>query len=758
MRRIFLFLFTTSVLPAAAFAQQQPEATGADAADEATEIIVFGRGETRQVQEVSGEDLKKLAAGTSPLKAVAQLPSVNFQSADAFGNYEWSQRITIRGFNQQQLGFTLDGIPLGDFSYGNNNGLHISRAISPENIGTIRVTQGAGALGTQSTNNLGGTLEFQSRNPSTETEIAMEGTYGEDNTIRAFTRIDSGGEAIRGYVSYAYLGMDKWKGFGKQVHHMVNGKVVAPLGGDAQLTATASYSDRREQDYQDLTLEMIRRLGYRADNISDNFPLAVRLAQIGANRGNTGAPITNPAAGTVFPAPYTSVDDAYFDASGLRKDTLASLKFETPINEQLSFDMTGYYHKNKGQGIWFTPYVATPGGAPLSVRTTEYDIKRGGLFGSLTYETDNNQLELGAWYETNDFTQARRFYGLTSLTTPSRSARKFQTNPFFTQWLINFDTKTFQYFVQDRLELGDLTISLGWKGYKVTNRSTPKIAGGLASGKIGVKDWFQPSAGLVYKIDDRTELFAGFAQSTRAYPSSATSGPFATTQAGFDALKLKPEESDTYELGVRTGDNRFQGVLSAYLVNFRNRLLGFRNGAGIVGNPAILNNVGGVRSWGLEAGGRVTLSAGFSAYLSYSYNDATYRNDVRLATGAVQAVIKGKTVVDSPKHLIKAELAYDKGAVNGRIGANYVSRRYFTYTNDQSVPGRVLIDASIAYRLDDLVPDLFKGLELQGSVTNLTDKKYVATIGSNGFGNSGDNQTLLAGAPRTLLVTVKAKF
>ena len=32
------------------------------------------------------------------------------------------------------------------------------------------------------------------------------------------------------------------------------------------------------------------------------------------------------------------------------------------------------------------------------------------------------------------------------------------------------------------------------------------------------------------------------------------------------------------------------------------------------------------------------------------------------------------------------------------------------------------------------------------------------TIGSNGFGFSGDNQTLLAGAPRQVFVTLKAGF
>ena len=76
-------------------------------------------------------------------------------------------RISIRGFNQNQLGFTLDEIPLGDMSYGNWNGLHISRAIMDENIGRIVLSQGTGALETASNSNLGGTVQFFSWIPRT---------------------------------------------------------------------------------------------------------------------------------------------------------------------------------------------------------------------------------------------------------------------------------------------------------------------------------------------------------------------------------------------------------------------------------------------------------------------------------------------------------------------------------------------------------------------------------------------------------------
>ena len=92
-------------------------------------VIVYGQGESRQIQEIKAADIAILTPGTSPLKAIEKLPNVNFQSADAYGAYEWSSRISIRGFNQNQLGFTLDEVPLGDMSYGNHNGLHISRAI-----------------------------------------------------------------------------------------------------------------------------------------------------------------------------------------------------------------------------------------------------------------------------------------------------------------------------------------------------------------------------------------------------------------------------------------------------------------------------------------------------------------------------------------------------------------------------------------------------------------------------------------------------
>lgn len=750
--------FTAVLLASSAFIAQPAIAAdeSADAAEAASssEIVVFGRGETRQVQEVDALDIQVLTPGSSPIKAIEKLPSVNVQASDPFGNYEWSTRVTIRSFNQSQLGFNLDGIPLGDMQYGNHNGLHISRAISSENIGSVRVSQGAGSIGTQATNNLGGTLEYFTMDPLDRFAVDASGTYGSDETMRGFVRVNVGSaEGFRGFVSYGYGATDKFKGEGTQDQHIVNAKGVLPMG-DGQIDLWFSYSDRREQDYQDMSLDMLARLGYQSDNTFSDYALAIQLADIGNNRGETGAPVSNAAAGKIYPGSYASVDDAYYDASGLRKDTLAALGYSTSLGENAQAMIKGYYHHDKGMGLWATPYTPSPNGVPISVRTTEYDIDRWGVFGSTNFQLGFNAVKVGGWYEHIKFNQARRFYALASRTDPGLSFRDYPKNPFFTQWEFDFTTKTLQYYVQDTIDLGQVKLNLGWKGFKVTNRADAIIAGGFPQGRFKTEDWFQPHAGVVLALGESAEVFAGFTQATRAFPS-VNGSIWGTTQAGFNAIKdtIKPETSNTYELGARYNTANFNGLLGVYLVDFHDRLLGVASGPAIVGSPSILQNVGSVRAIGVEAAGDYKICNDFSLYVSYTYTDATYRDDVFNGAGALVAATKGKTVIDAPKHMMRGEVSYDNGQAFGRFAVNYMSKRYFNYLNDRSVPSRVVADAAIGYRFDE------EGrYELQFNVSNLFDEVYIGTINSGGTGNSGDRQTLLVAAPRQFFVTLKAGF
>ncbi|MET4897150.1 TonB-dependent receptor [Sphingomonadaceae bacterium jetA1] len=756
-----------------------PKTADGDQAGASGDVVVLGFGQSRQVQTVTAADLDRLTPGTSPLKAISKLPGVNFQAADPFGAYEWATKISLRGFDQNRLGFTLDGVPLGDMSYGPTNGLHISRAIISENIGSTSVAQGAGALGTASTSNLGGTIQFTSRAPSETAGIAASGTYGSNDTVRAFVRADSGdlGDGLKGYISYAYLTTDKWKGYGSQRQHQANAKLVKEFGNRGSITGFFNFSDRREHDYQDLSLDIIRRRGYYNDNISNNYPLAVQYAKQATNGAAAAAyAAANNGSLTGFNAPYANVgiglpngvklDDAYYDAAGLRRDYLGGIIFDARLTDNLSLTSTSYYHHNKGQGSWITPYNPTTMGAPnadgtpitnpapVSFRTTEYRLDRAGTIAKLAWTTGTNKVELTGWYESNTLHQARRLYGMTDTATPNRRATDFQSNPMSTAWNGKYDTETLQYSIGDTLDIGQLTINGGWKGVRVRNQANT-LVGALARGTIKSEDWFLPQIGAVLHLGNQAEVFASYTENMRAFIAAATAPPFAIAQTAFDSVSgtVRPEKSKTAEGGVRIRTGGLQLSAVGYYIDFSDRLLTYSIGTAIQGIPPTLNNVGGVESYGAELSAFYRLTSAFSALASYSYNHATYQQTVRDGQGNLLSE-KGRYVVDTPQNMVKGELVYDDSHVFGRVGADYMSKRYFTYLNDQSVAGRVLVDASIGYRF----PAAWGGFSIEGSVTNLTDKQYISTIGTNGFTASGDNQTLLTGAPRQWFVTLKKGF
>ena len=73
--------------------------------------------------------------------------------------------------------------------------------------------------------------------------------------------------------------------------------------------------------------------------------------------------------------------------------------------------------------------------------------------------------------------------------------------------------------------------------------------------------------------------------------------------------------------------------------------------------------------------------------------------------------------------------------------------------------GRTLFNASAGYRLGSFGG--LRDLTAQLTLSNLTDQRHIATIGSNGFVNSdttGSNQTILPGAPRAFFLSLSAKL
>jgi iron complex outermembrane receptor protein len=700
-------------------------------------VEVTGRGQTRQVQNITRADLAQAVPGTSPLKVLDKLPGVSFQSADPFGAYEWSTRISIRGFSQSQLGFTLDGIPLGDMSYGNNNGLHISRAISSENLGRIEVSQGAGALGTASTSNLGGTVQFFTLDPSEAPGATFAQTFGSDSTSRTFVRLDSGrfDNGTKFYVSGTRQRAEKWKGQGDQNQDQFNGKFVHAFG-DNTLSGFLNYSKRVEIDYQDLSLDMIRRLGFDWDNYAPDWQRAVNAA-----KGQYSGGVNN-------------MDDAYYQASGLRRDWLGGVALDVALTPSARLKTTVYHHENEGQGHWYTPYTPSSATMPISIRTTEYTINRDGVLADWSWEGHGHTVTAGFWAERNLHTLTRNFYAVDG----PADTNHFLSNPMSTGFKQDFTTTTTQYYVQDTIALQDhLTLSAGFKSPKVHIDAVNRV-GSRAQGDITAKKSFLPQVGLNYKASDNLEAFASVSRNMRAY-QPGVSGPFSQTQQAFDlgTPNLKPETSTTADLGLRFRQDALQGSVAVYHADFKDRQMSVAACAGIVGCPSTFVNVGKVETKGLEAIAVWKFARELAWFNSFTYNDSRYKSNY--TDNGVLVQIDGKQVTDTPRTMFATELAYEGGAWFARLGGKYTGKRYYTYTNDAGVPSFWLANLSAGWRLKSF--GMLKDLTLQANVSNLFDKKYLSTIGSNGFVTSDPNgtfATLLAGAPRQFFITLNGKL
>lgn len=712
-----------------------------------TDIVVLGQGNSRQVQTVAPKAMAKATAGSSPLRSLGRLPGVNFDSSDARGTYEAATQLSIRGFLSDQMGYTLDGVPLGNMQYRNNNGLSINRALLTENNGPATLSQGSGALGTASTSNIGGTVDFSSIDPTPDFGVDLEQSYGSENSWRSFIRINSGELPWGGRLalSYAHDRQGKWRGWGKQEQDQINVKYVQPIGDSVKSTTFLNLIDRSEDDYNDVSLAKLKTYGWDFDNIP-TFALAEQLALIVQNGGTP-------------PAPYVNADDSVYQGGGVRRDLLGYEKLEYVISNHLSGFTTAYLHLDKGIGTWANPYEPTPaafGGSPVSVSANRYDIDRKGVISRLKFEAGQHRIEGGIWYEHNAFNQASYLYGLQAGVTPDEF-QQFYSNPFKVNYQNEYRTDTVQVDISDTWQATDhLRLNAGFKGLVSTNRARSIVSTKPIDGSIQAKNWFLPTAGILYTLDGGSEVFAGYTRNMAAFVASTSSGPFSSSsQAGFNYIRgdLKPEMTNTFEAGYRFHNRDLQLSLTGYYVKFTNRLLASSISATVVGNQNVLQNVGSVSSRGVEAAANWKFAPFWSVYGSWAYNDATYDDNVRPLGGAVVAT-KGKQVVASPKHVGNLELNYDDGMLWGQAMAHYRSKRYYSYLNDATLPGAVNVNLSAGYRFSSM-------LDVQLNVMNLFDKRYIASTGTAGFVTSDPNgtyTTLQSAAPRQVFGTVRVHF
>ena len=324
-----------------AAAQTTPIATASDTAASpsssggATEVVVTMAKTTRSAVALGAVEIQKILPGVNPLKAIETLPGVLFESADPWGNNEQNEEIFVHGFSTQQLGYTMDNVPLGDQQYGNYNGLSPSRAVTSENVSRVVLSSGAGALGVASTSNLGGAIETFSSDPKHQLGGNIEEVLGNYETTRSYVRIDSGDTPLGAlYVSYVHQDARAWDFHAHQRDNQVNAKFVHE-DARGKLTLYGDWSEKVEPN-EDAT-----NVGNQQTAAAAGFTPYTRPFLYPATPGLVnGTP----------PAKQGNNFSNYFSAAQ-RSDALSYVKYDYNVAPGFTWSNQAYYHNQYGRGI-----------------------------------------------------------------------------------------------------------------------------------------------------------------------------------------------------------------------------------------------------------------------------------------------------------------------------------------------------------------------------------------------------------------------
>lgn len=756
--------------------------TAAQPADAGT--LVLSSRSTRSTVSMRGSEIQKLLPGTNPIKAMQTLPGVSFQTADPWGNNEQNATLFIHGFSTQQLGYTLDGVPLGDQAYGNYNGLSPQRAVISENVGLVVLSTGAGDLATPSTSNLGGTIDTYSSAPQGRQRFLAEQTLGSYSASRTFLRYDTGefGDGNSAYLSVMRLKARAWDFNGKQGGYHFNGKFVRDTDAGI-LTAYVSYSDKDEPNEDSIVKKSTvpnDRVPYTRPYMYPDFAYAL-----------TYLSPTNSATPAADGDNYRN----YFSAAQ-RTDWLGYVKYEANLGRETKWTNQIYYHKDDGAGLvagpigvaglpaLFAAYFPNQnlktvfGNSGYAERASEYEIYRRGLISNFRTEIGDHKIGFGLWWENIDSGVRRRWYAfdvknpITPYDRPS--------NPLITQYYSKIGNDTVQLHLQDEWRVRpDVTVQGGFKSslqfaegsFPVQQlRSTlPAGSTGLPEGAITTKRWFLPQLGARWQINDRDQLFVNAQKNLRQFITYGAGGasPWSlTSQQLFDLFKqnAKPETSVTYELGLRGSRDldlgpltSIEGQANVYHVDFANRLLASTTNAvnlSILGGNTVLGNVGSVKTNGVDIATTLNFGPKFSFYNAISYNRSEYADDYMNGTTLVRTA--GKLIPGAPVWMDKfVATAKFAGGIEAQLTGDWTGKRYGTFINDLSEGGYFIMGMSVAGKLPVPANGWIKDARLRLTVSNLNQEK--GTLGLV-TGQASGTYNIYTIPPRMFFLTLSASM
>ncbi|WP_245642348.1 TonB-dependent receptor [Neokomagataea thailandica] len=702
----------------------------------------------RSQSGVTRDFIAKQAPTGNVSSMIANLPGVTFASQDPLG--VTGDTLTMRGFNESQIGYLFEGAPLADPI---NYEPYTSMLVDTENLASVTVSQGSPDLNAPLFNATGGEISATALNPSHHSGgfiSAMGGTHSANKEFLRLETGDMGQSGVRGFVSFSHLSNNNWRGPGGLKRYHIDAKFIKEWGEDNSITAVFGYNKQEQTSWVMPTAEQWARFKssvYYSPKFTPGDPSYYKLNFSGFN-----------ALDVVLPMHFTLSDDVHLNV------TPYFVHQHGPGVGGENIPASGGYNGTLQYGNLNQPYVM--GNTLTTASVDPWDQSSSAINSSVSWTHGNNNVTFGYWYswtthqEVETFTpvnfqgQAANLYGKYPIFVP-------QTGAILSGYNLNFKQQVNTLFIADTLKLLDnkLTLSAGFRAAMVWRSGTNNVYGADPYKTVG--NYFEPLPQFAasYQMTPHDQVYVNATTSFRA-PESVESysqlfdpnSPVAVEQPGV----LKSEYDISEEIGFRhTGRINVQASLfNANMTNHQVTSSGyipFTNS--LVAEPI---NIGGQTSRGAQIEVGLRPWHHFSPYVSAQYLHATIDNNVAAAAmnAAGRSVIDylpttGRHAVDSPSFTAALGLAYDDGHFFGNFDVRYQGKMYSTFMNDESIPGYVISDLTAGYRFDHVGP--LKGPKLQLNLVNLGNNIY-RSIPASSTGTAVTQKgvygnTVVAGAP-----------
>ncbi|MFV2949783.1 TonB-dependent receptor [Pseudomonas japonica] len=703
---------------------------------------------------ISHEALLSAPAGTSGLKMLEALPGFNVQVNDALGLYEFGNSVFVRAFNLQQIGFSIDGVPLGrSDQFG---GSPIYRYVDNENTQRVTASTGAGDVTQSGYASLGPYVDYQTSDPAREPGASLSYTLGSDSLRRSFLRVETGEyQGLSAYVSRSKIDGDLWRGPGTIDREHLEAKVRYRFGEGNSLWLRAVHNAFHDFDSPYVSLAQYHGTANDAFGRSGrDFPYLDYLPDLpetvpGVQYSNSG------------------YNQYYKQAINQRRDTLYSLGGQFRLSDSLSQYATLYYEGKRGYGVSPEAYATS-----LALHNAEANVpglfdpkgvqyglsalsghRYGGRTG-LQWDIGNHRLEAGIWAEKDVFNRLQARYNLSD---GSPAGEPLLNEPVHRQGDFTSTRDSLQLHLKDTWALLDdrLLVQYGFKSLQLDYRiEGQRNAGDYIAGRdprlsTTWRDGFLPQLGVVYNLTDSAQLFASYSENM-ALPRGADD---IYRAASPQAPAPEAERAKNYELGWRLNRPTFNAAWTLYRSDFDNRLQAFASPVpGSSQVETFYQNVGKAQAYGTELsgqwkpralGGQVVFNG------ALTYNRAQFQDD------AAGLALSGNDLPDSPRWLAQTGVTWEIAPwaiVN--VSARYIGERYSNFTNTEQVPGYTLYNAYLDLGGEAWGGGGLKSVKLRFNVDNLFDKHYLGYILTSTSGPA----VFRPGSPRTFQTTLSLDF